>query len=261
MKKTLIALVVAASAAVSGSAMAADWVQNGTGGSVDLSGTLTPEQLVTPWEVKVGAAVSGLDANIRKGDTNVDVPVKSAIPVLGIRTQTAEAFQGEAGITPQIDYHGVVDFSQNEWGNAPVTLEVFDKSSNKIGSLQTVLTTAAVYSAKNGADLKYGGMAVTSSSNAFSGGLGDFSSALGYSDAVAELNNLSNEFLEKYTKQGAQSEEGKSMSFSNVDYTFSAAYGSGIKQGRAVKITLDQAATGDTPIQWKASLPITVSYQ
>ena len=68
MKKTLIALAVAASAVVSGSAMAAGWEQNGTGGSVDLGGTLTPVEKATPWEVKVGDAVTGLDGQIQKGD-------------------------------------------------------------------------------------------------------------------------------------------------------------------------------------------------
>ncbi|HCB9840018.1 TPA: hypothetical protein M2Q89_004910 [Escherichia coli] len=260
MKKALIALAVATSAAVSGSAMAA-WTANGTGGSVDLSGALTPEDLVTPWEVKVGDAVSGLDAYIRKGDTNADVPVKNAIPVLGIRTQTAGAFPGQTGISPQIDYHGVVDLSKNVWGNAPVTLEVFDNSSNKIGSLQTTLVTAAVYSQKNKAEAKYGGLAAIKDGDAFFGGLGNFSSALGYPNAVAVLNGLSNEFLEKYTKQGIENEIGSSLNFSDGDATYSAAYGSGIGQGGHIKITLDQAATGDALIQWKASLPITVSYQ
>ncbi|HCN8216144.1 TPA: hypothetical protein N6448_004795, partial [Escherichia coli] len=73
MKKTLIALAVAASAVVSGSAMA--WTANGDGGSVDLGGTLTPTDVMTPWEVKVGAAVNDLNAAIRKGDTKVDIPV------------------------------------------------------------------------------------------------------------------------------------------------------------------------------------------
>ncbi|HGG2483323.1 TPA: hypothetical protein ACJFTH_004723 [Escherichia coli] len=259
MKKTLIALAVAASAAVSGSAIA--WTQNGIGGSVDFSGTLNPKDLVTPWEVKVGDGVNDLNALIKKGQSRVDVAVSKSIPVLGIRTQTNQPFQGQAGISPQINYHGVVDFSQNVWGNAPVTLEVFDNSSNKIGSLQTTLTTAAVYSWKKGAELQYGGMAAKTSGDSFFGGLGDFSSALGYSDAVVELNGLSNEFLEKYTKQGAVKEIGSTHSFSSVDDTYSAAYGSGIKQGRVLSITLDQAATGDAPIQWKASLPVTVSYQ
>ncbi|HDW3010316.1 TPA: hypothetical protein RMA68_005196, partial [Escherichia coli] len=164
-------------------------------------------------------------------------------------------FQGQPGISPQINYHGVVDFSQNEWGNAPVTLEVFDNSSNKIGSLQTILTTAAVYSSNSGGDLRYGGMVAAVSGEGFFGGLGNFSNSLGYSDAVAELNNLSNEFLAKYTKQGATNEIGSTQRFSDVNTTYSAAYGSGIKQGRALKITLDRAATGDASIQWKASLP------
>lgn len=259
MKKTLIALTVAASAAVSGSAMA--WEANGTGGSVNIGGSLTPAENITPWEVKTGAAVTGLDADITKGQSVINIAVDQAIPVLGIRTQSTEAFQGQTGISPQIDYHGVVDFSQNVWGNAPVTLEVFGNSSNKIGSLQTTLTTAAVYSWKNGAELQYGGMAAKTSGDGFFGGIGDFSSALGYSDAVVELNGFSNEFLEKYTKQGAVKEIGSTNNFSSVDKTYSAAYGSGIKQGRVLNITLDQAATGDAPIQWKASLPVTVSYQ
>ncbi|EBW2564261.1 hypothetical protein DQD36_20295 [Salmonella enterica subsp. enterica serovar Chester] len=258
MKKTLIAL--AASAVVSGSAMAADWAQNGHGGSVELGGTLNPVEKTTPWEVKVGDAATSLNAQILKGQKVVNFAVNKAIPVLGIRTQTAEAFQGQAGISPQIDYHGVVDFSQNEWGSAPVTLEVFDNSSNKIGSLQTTLTTAAVYSWKNGAKLQYGGMAAKGSGDGFFGGLGNFSSALGYSDAVANLNGLSNEFLEKYTKQGAEKELGSTIDFSDVNDTYSAAYGSGIKQGRFIKITLDKAADADE-IDWKASLPVTVSYQ
>ncbi len=175
MKKTLITLAVAASAAVSVSAMA--WEVNGTGGSVNIGGSLTPAENITPWEVKTGAAVTGLDADISKGQSAINITVDQAIPVLGIRTQTAEAFPGEAGISPQIDYHGVVDFSQNEWGNAPVTLEVFDNASNKIGSLQTILTTAAVYSwkNKNGDDRQYGGMAALSSGDGFFGGLVYFS--------------------------------------------------------------------------------------
>lgn len=62
MKKTLIALAVAASAAVSGSAMA--WEQNGTGGSVSLSGTVDVLQPTTPWEVQVGGNVNDLNTQI-----------------------------------------------------------------------------------------------------------------------------------------------------------------------------------------------------
>lgn len=52
MKKTLIVLAVTASVMTSGSAMA--WTLNGSGGSVELGGTLTPAEKVTLWEVKTG---------------------------------------------------------------------------------------------------------------------------------------------------------------------------------------------------------------
>lgn len=124
MKKTLIALAVAASAAVSGSAMA--WTANGTGGSVDLGGTLTPIEKVTPWEAKVGDAVTGLDAQIHKGDTKVDIPVKTAISVLGIRTAQKAAFQGQAGIAPQIDFKGAVAYEKFSGSVTDLTLSVTD---------------------------------------------------------------------------------------------------------------------------------------
>lgn len=74
MKKTLIALTVAVSAVASGSAMASDWVPDGSGDPVELGGgTLAPAAKVIPWEVEVGDAVTGLDAPIQKGQQNVSI--------------------------------------------------------------------------------------------------------------------------------------------------------------------------------------------
>ncbi|EPA2893684.1 hypothetical protein ACQ1UY_000513 [Escherichia coli] len=126
MKKTLIALAVAASAVVSGSAMAAGWEQNGTGTDVVLGGTLTPVAKVTPWEVKTGDAVTNLDAQVQKGQTSVTVSVNQAIPVLGIRTASTTPFQGKAGISPQIDYDGAVDVGGFSAGVTTLTLNVTD---------------------------------------------------------------------------------------------------------------------------------------
>ena len=70
MKKTLIALAVAASAAVSGTSMAAvgEWTPGGEGGSFEMRGTLVVAGAdANPWEVKVGDAVTGLDAQIQEG--------------------------------------------------------------------------------------------------------------------------------------------------------------------------------------------------
>ncbi|HAX3083319.1 TPA: hypothetical protein JWI13_004888 [Escherichia coli] len=259
MKKTLIALAVAASAVVSGSAMATNWVQNGTGGSVDMGGTLTPVGKVTPWEVKTGDAVTGLDAQIKKGQKSVDIVVNKAIPVLGIRTQaTAQVFRGESGITPQIDYGNAVNVDAFKNGRVPVTLEVKDNTNAKIGTLSTTLGASAQASSKgpnwSGCNHFYSEV----KGQAFFGGLPKNAGNTPNEDIAV---NVVPEIAAHYNDQGlAMLEVGGSPNFSDESYTFSSYYGSGIEQGKVIRITLDQAASGSAPIQWKASLPVTVTY-
>ena len=78
MKKTLIALSVAASPVVSGSSMAAvgEWTPGSEGGSFEMSGTLVVTGTSTnPWEVKVGPNVTNLDGKINQGDSEVKITV------------------------------------------------------------------------------------------------------------------------------------------------------------------------------------------
>lgn len=151
MRRSLVALAVAAASVISGSAMA--WTANGTGGSVDLSGTLIPQGLVTPWEVKTGTAVTGLDADIEKGQRIVDVAVDNAIPVLGIRTVSQAPFQGELGIAPQIDYKGTVDVDNFSEGITKLLLpEVRNAAGNKIGVLEAEFRAAGAASWKTSTD-------------------------------------------------------------------------------------------------------------
>ena len=258
MKKTLIALAVAASAAVSGSAMA--WTANGTGGSVDLGGTLTPADVVTPWEVKTGDAVTGLDAQIKKGQKTVDIAVNKAIPVLGIRTQTTQAFQGQPGISPQISYDNAVDIDHFENGVTTLTLEVKDVNDAKIGSMSVPFSAAGArsyYSADNINAVSSRNLYATQKGEAFFGGVGKSSSAIA-SDAKALVTAIDADIVAKYN--GGAVTGSLTDNFSG-DVFYNGFYGSGIESGKSIKITLDQAAVGDTPIQWKASLPVTVSYQ
>ncbi|HCX4226461.1 TPA: hypothetical protein OZS11_004858 [Escherichia coli] len=256
MKKTLIALAVAASAAVSGSAMA--WTPNGTGGSVDLGGTLTPVEKVTPWEVKVGDAVTGLDAQIQKGQKVVDVAVNKAIPVLGIRTIASTAFQGQPGISPQIDYGNAVNVDAFENGRAPVTLEVKDDTNAKIGTLTTSLGASALVSVKG----PWSGFNHSYSDTAGQGFFGGLPKNKAQTPDENIAFNVMPEVADHYIDQGVgYSKVGVTTEFANTEATYSGYYGAGIEQGKTIKITLDQAASGDAPIQWKASLPVTVSYQ
>lgn len=255
MKKTLIALAVAASAAVSGSAMA--WTQNGTGGSVDLGGTLTPVEKVTPWEVKVGAAVNGLDGAIQKGQKEVSIAVNKSIPVLGIRAASIDGFKGTNGITPQVDFSGKFDFRNTTQGSGKLSLVVNDLAGNSIGKLETSLKTAA--QAANGA----GGsnwLYASSAGYGFFGGISataDGVNTAGYGFAASMFGDIH----ETWAPGTQLSKTPAQYVFNSVNHTYNAYYASGIEQGQTIKITLDQAASGDAPIQWKASLPVTVSYQ
>ncbi|MEB7308829.1 fimbrial protein [Escherichia coli] len=258
MKKTLIALAVAASAAVSGSAMA--WTANGTGDSVDLGGTLKPVDVVTPWEVKVGAAVNDLNADIRKGDTTVDIPVNKAIPVLGIRNADVAGFVGQPAISPQISYGNAVNVDAFKNSRVPLTLEVKDATNSKIGTLTTRMgasAKASVYNTSGG----YNGYNLYYSS---SEGFGFFGGLPKSADLVANEDiaiKVMPEVAAKYTDQGvADKGIGNASVFGNEKANYSAYYASGIEQGQSIKITLDTPAGADA-IDWNASLPVTVSYQ
>ncbi|HEA9475129.1 TPA: hypothetical protein RXU17_005108 [Escherichia coli] len=262
MKKTLIALAVAASAAVSGSAMA--WTPNGTGGSVDLGGTLTPVTKATPWEVKVGDAVTGLDAKIQKGQKVVDVAVNKAIPVLGIRTQQSNPVLGAkfAGSIPQISYQGKLNLDSFSDGTATVTLDVFNKDGNqKIGSAEVPLFASAKMSWKgeNGRRIDQKYLIADSQGQAFFGGLPK-SSGAARDHAESSLAKIDPEFSQHYDSQGGRLTDMGSEKFIYSADLYSSYYGSGVEQGKTIKITLDQEASGDAPIQWKASLPVTVTY-
>lgn len=259
MKKTLIALAVAASAVVSGSAMA--WTANGTGGSVDLGGTLTPQDKITPWEVRVGAANTGLDAFIAKGQKTADVAVNKPIPLLGIRTASKTPFGGEAGISPQISYGDAVNVGAFSNSKAPLTLKVKNNTDAVIGTLTTKLGASAIISVKNtsGGWSGYSHVYADTAGQAFFGGLPNTKNAT--LDANIAY-NIMPEIADNFTNQGVGvNSVGLASTLDNVDATYSAYYAGGIEQGQSIKITLDSPAQGDDVITWKASMPITVSYQ
>ncbi|ENA4398693.1 hypothetical protein ABGP60_004753 [Escherichia coli] len=261
MKKTLIALAVAASAVVSGSAMA--WTANGTGNSVELSGTLTPVAKVTPWEVKTGDAVTGLDALVQKGQNIVTIDVNQAIPVLGIRTQTNKTFPGQTGISPQINFGNAINVDTIKNGEAVLTINVNNgDGGGKIGTLSTSLLVGAEYSFTGPRSSNYV-MVAPESGYGFFGGLPKDKSGSA-SNPYNRLAAISGEFVEKYNDQGTSRSELNDgyggWDFTDSSYQYSAYYGSGIEKGKNITITLDKAVTGDTQIKWKASLPVTVTY-
>ncbi|WP_218203318.1 hypothetical protein [Salmonella enterica] len=257
MKKTLIALAVAASAVVSGSAMA--WTNGGNGGSVEIGGTLTPQTKIVPWEVSVGAAVNDLSANILKGEKKVDVSLANSIPVLGIRN-VANGFKGAPVIDPQINYNGVIDstqFMEDGKGQVYLNATVNDDAGNKIGTMKTVLRVAA--QANNGTDSNVM-LYASSADQGFFGGLPHSESGVFNSpDAYAYAIGLFPGIADTWNDNGISLAGIGQFDFSSINNTYHAYYASGIPNDVKLVITLDQPAAGDS-IPWKVSLPISVTY-
>ena len=261
MKKTLIALAVAASAVVSGSAMA--WTAGGNGGSVEIGGTLTPETAL-PWEVKTGSNIADLNAKIKKGQSEVDIVASKAIPVLGIRS--AYWFDGEAGINPQINYGGAIDLKGFDREVTTLSLEVQNAEGNKIGSLTAPFFATAMrayHKVVDGADV-YGhrSMVADSAGKAFFGGLNTaYYSNIEDGSHLARVGALDPEIVVNFVDVGDNySKSAVSIDFNEPGTQFNSFYGSGIEKDQTIKITLDSPAESDA-ITWKASLPVVVSYQ
>ncbi|WP_000430445.1 hypothetical protein, partial [Escherichia coli] len=207
-----------------------------------------------------GDAVTGLDAQIQKGQKVVDVAVNKAIPVLGIRTIESTAFQGQPGISPQISYGNAVNVAEFSKGIAPLTLEVKDANDAKIGTATTSILAAALASYKRGDSVDAKSLYASVSGKGFFGGIGENAEAV-VTYPIAATSGFFAEASQNYTEQGATklAEPGET-SFSVNGATYSGFYASGIEQGKTIKITLDTPASADA-IVWKASLPVTVSYQ
>ncbi|UTP05819.1 fimbrial protein [Escherichia coli] len=257
MKKTLIALAVVASTAVSGSAIADSWITGGTGGTVEMGGTVTiVADSNSPWAVKTGAVVNNLDANIVAGGTVATVALGTDISILSIRSD--QIFKGRVGIAPQIDYGGAVDIDSFSKGYAPLTLEVKNSKDEKIGTAKTSIFAVAlvsnVFSSGGGRSSMY----APKTGYAFWGGVAKSK------DLIAPYNRASFSFVTEaaanYSEQGVSVAPGFGAgSVSNPNYTYSGFYASGIEKSKTIVITLDEPATSSA-ISWKASLPVTVSY-
>ncbi|EFU9515025.1 hypothetical protein MTR46_01765 [Escherichia coli] len=260
MKKTLIALAVAVSAAISGSAMA--WTPNGSGGSVELGGTLTPAGKTTPWSVKVGNT-SDLDAKIKEGQSVVTIPLNQPALFLGITTTAGKAgFYGQDGISPQIDYSGAVDLDKFKEGLTQVKIPVKDQDQNDIGYMEANFTAGAIqqWKEKDTGTVKRNSLYAAKSGDAFYGGVGKNSDGVMVSSLVKggldELDpEIANTAWDNYTSVSISTADFKG------DWHYQGYYGGGIKKGENIKITLNTPAKGGEALKWYASLPVVVSYQ
>ncbi|WP_218071427.1 hypothetical protein [Escherichia coli] len=85
------------------------------------------------------------ESSVQRGRKQVSIAVNKAIPVLGIRNAEAVMFQGAAGITPQIDYHGVIDTSKFSSGVAPLTLELKNADDDSVIGMHNAKSSVGLY--------------------------------------------------------------------------------------------------------------------
>ncbi|EIJ8718087.1 hypothetical protein LJP64_004145 [Salmonella enterica] len=259
MKKTLIALALAATT-VSGSAMA--WTPNGLGGTMEFGGTLTPKDVVNPWEVQVGPNMDALNGSLKPYERVVNITLSKAVPLLGIRVADAsKEFAGAPGIAPQIDYKNAVNVDGFAAGETTLTLKVVKASdaAAELGTLIAKLSAASVVSSSTNLDKRT--LIALNAGDGFFGGLPKTSAGAPASEHAAwtMLRALSSEYTAKYIGGAELTDIATgSTRFANPLIKYSAAYGAGLKSGSTVTINLTSPATAD--MAWKANFPITVSY-
>lgn len=262
MKKNLLVLALAATT-FSGAAMA--WTANGHGGSMEFGGTLTPKEMGNPWESKVGDNVTELNGSLKSGEKKVEIILTKAIPVLSIRTAEKAAFMGGAGITPQINFNGLIDTARIIAGRTVLQANVMnaDNPAEKIGTLNSVLSTAGFLTrATSEGESSYFSLSASLPAHAFFGGVSTVTKNTA-PNAQQLITMIFPEALENIDYQtsspSAPSDLKGEVELNNPLHSFSAAYAAGIERGNAISIALDAPATSN--LKWKASLPVTVSYQ
>lgn len=260
MNKTLLALALA-TATVSGSAMA--WQSGDFNGSFDLGGVINVPRVDNPWEVSAASAVTNFNYQLTTGESSFNITVPGNIPVLGIRTVRADFFNGGLGISPQVSYNNSVDFAKASNGIGTLSLDVLDSSnSSKIGTMTVPFYAGAGYASANKADgsnVLQGSLYAPNSGNAFFGGVPTATAKVDAQPWVT-VAALDPEYVANFQNQNASVGmfTNTKTSFNNDGLKYTAFYGSGIKAGANVSISLDKKLYADT--NWKASLPITVSY-
>ncbi|ADP11032.1 K88 fimbrial protein AC precursor [Erwinia sp. Ejp617] len=259
MKRTTITLALAATVA-SSSAMA--WTANGAGGRILLSGEISPSNKLTPWEVKVGDALTGLDAEIQQGQKEVKIAVGKAIPILGIRTKESSAFAGQPGISPQIDFGKAVDLDGFKAGVTTLTLPIKGTDDAVLGSLTAPFSAVGVYSSKGKVGLGFVyPMYANKGGQGFFGGLAKSSQFQDHpSDAETKALALWPDIAMHFNWQRGFFSRDEPGSFERPLTTYSGYYASGIESGKEIKIALKSPIQADAPLKWNASLQVTVSY-
>ena len=244
------------------------WTQGGTGGDIELGGTIDPTGPVNPWAVQPGGDVTGINMVLPEGGKVVSHRLKSNIPVLGIRTTTGidGSFGGETagGLAPQVSYGGLVTGGRFDKGRVPVELSVTGERDGKIfGWLRLNLLAGAEVSQVN-QDTRDGrrySVYASQPGEAFFGGIARTPDEA-MDNALQTIGDAFGFYVSRYNPQGITGIAGlkQAVEFRNSRMQYSGFYGAGLVTGDEVIMRLDEGYQLNAAENWKAQLAVTVKY-
>ena len=281
MKKTLIALAVAASAAASG--MAHAWTSGDFYDSLDIGGRITVDDYRQKWSWAVGSDINGFEhasTDMTENGTKLTITVTDDKPLLIGKTNESSYVPRVDGIggVPLISFFGYDGVSVElsipagaTDGQAYLNLPMKDVNGNKIGSVKVNASYAAAYASASTSSL-YSLVAAADRNQLFFGGLplsssGGLKDAYAVAERTARFGSLSKDemlaqiqVLRPDVKYLTNKTGGYTMNFPDAGSSdvFSAAYALGIVSGQTIEATFDESVT--TTTEWSAPLSIAVTY-
>ncbi|EAC1658913.1 fimbrial protein [Salmonella enterica] len=277
MKKTLIALTVAASAAISGSAMA--WTTGEFNDSFDINGTIAAKSFNDKWEWMVGKGLSFEHDIKQMTDSNTKLTITQNNPTAILLGRTKEAFAAASvgvGAIPLIsfsDYEGEVVSLQSLGGNKGyLEFPMKDDAENKLGKVKVDVTFAGLLSKSNQTSgfVELYPLASTTNSDVYNGGLpwhSPLSTGVAVSSIISKFSENNHTALLKQIKKalpdaGYNGQQDKwPVSTDMVDTNgevMASSYALGIDQGQTIEATFTNPVVKTT--QWSAPLNVAVTY-
>lgn len=276
MKKTLIALAVAASAAVSGSVMAADWTE-GQPGDIIIGGEITSPSVKWLWKTGEGlSSFSNTTNEIVKRKLNISVPTDELFLAAKMSDGIKGVFVGNT-LIPKIEmasYDGSV-ITPSFTSNTAMDIAVKVKNSGdntELGTLSVPLSFGAAVATIFDGDTTDSAVADIISGSAGTVFEGLVNPGRSTDQNIAyKWNGLSKAEMAGYVEKlmPGQSASTSYSGFHNWDdlshgnYTSAdkasyLSYGSGVSAGSTLVMDLNKDVAGR--LEWVAPVTITVTY-
>lgn len=287
MKKTLIALAVAASAVVSNSAMAAlgGWTEDQPGENIDFGGTITRPAGEVKWLWAVGEgfdSYQNLTSDLVNGGKNLNISVQQDMPLLAAKMK-------EAVIKPILGIGAIPKVTFSSFDSTPITVNFTDEShatmevkvkNNDNGELIGNITIPFEYGASGTVkDLTESDASLVNISSIWTGEAGTIFEGLVKPDVevsasqAVKWNGVTVDDVytamkavggEKIAGPGVVSSDWVNMSdlshgnYTRDDYARYFTYGAGIPSGTTLSVVFDNPVTQTT--DWQAPITVTVTY-